>query len=84
MFVVDQESDSIYTFDTKGFARGTLFASQPAPKDGDLANTPGIEVVDEKTGVATPVATDVKLGSPKGLLFVRGHEGGDRDDDAQR
>jgi hypothetical protein len=77
LFVVDQKGGSIYTLDTKGFARGTLFASQPKPGDGDLANTAGIEVVDTKTGVATPVATDVKLVSPKGLLFVPGHRDAD-------
>ncbi|WP_194924259.1 hypothetical protein [Catenulispora pinisilvae] len=75
LFIVDQQSGSIYTLDTRGFAGGELFAAQPAPGDGDLANTPGLKLINEKTGVATPVVTDVKLGSPKGLLFVHGHEG---------
>lgn len=76
LFVVDQKAGNIYTLDTRGFARGELFAAQPAPGSGDLANTPGLKLINEKTGVATAVATDVQLQSPKGLLFVQGHEGG--------
>lgn len=86
LFVVDAKGGTIYTLDTKGFGSGTLVAAQPAPGDGDLANTAGLVLINEKTGVATPLATDVKLVSPKGLMFVAGHEGhhgwhgGDGDD----
>ncbi|MEZ0067835.1 hypothetical protein ABIA32_003851 [Streptacidiphilus sp. MAP12-20] len=70
LFVVDQKAGKIYEADTRGFRPGTLFASQPAPKAGDLPNVAALEVVDTRTGVATPVATGIKLVSPKGLLFL--------------
>jgi hypothetical protein len=49
---------------------GTLFASQPAPKAGDLPNDPALAVVDQQTGVVTNLSVGVALASPKGLLFV--------------
>jgi hypothetical protein len=76
LFVVDQKAGSIYTLDTEGFEHGTLFASQPKPKAGDLPNDAALAVVDTKTGVVTHLATDIPLASPKGLLFIHG-EGGD-------
>ncbi|MEY9964846.1 hypothetical protein ABIA33_002888 [Streptacidiphilus sp. MAP12-16] len=70
-FVVDQKAGTIYKADTEDVRHGTLFASQPAPKAGDLPNDPALSVVDPHTGVVTPVNTGaVKLISPKGLLFV--------------
>jgi hypothetical protein len=70
LYVVDQKTGNIYKVDTEDVAAGTLFATQPAPKAGDLPNTPALAVVNQWTGVVTQVATDVVLGSPKGLLFV--------------
>jgi hypothetical protein len=73
LFVVDQKAGAIYTLDTRGFGHGVLVGAQPEPGDGDLANTAGLVLIDEKTGVATPLVTDVKSVSPKGLLFLSGH-----------
>ncbi|SEM05119.1 hypothetical protein [Streptacidiphilus jiangxiensis] len=71
LFVVDQKGGRIYEARTEGVRPGTLFASQPAPGDGDLPNVPALSVVDPRTGVVTAVNTGaVKLSSPKGLLFV--------------
>ncbi|MET8956447.1 hypothetical protein [Streptomyces sp. NPDC004533] len=70
LFVVDSAAGKIYRADTKGGRPGTLFASQPAPKDGDLPNDPALAVVDQRTGVVTHLNVNVTLQSPKGLLFV--------------
>ncbi|RAG83834.1 hypothetical protein DN069_20110 [Streptacidiphilus pinicola] len=71
LFVVDSQAGKIYEAKTEGVRPGTLFASQPAPKAGDLPNVAALSVIDPRTGVVTPVNTgSVKLASPKGLLFV--------------
>ena len=70
LYVVDQKSGSIYKADTSAVWPGTLFASQPAPKAGDLPNDPALAVVDQSTGVVTHLQLNVTLVSPKGLLFV--------------
>jgi hypothetical protein len=49
------------------------------PAAGDLPNDPAIGVVNPKTGVVTHV--DSTRGSPKGLLFVAGHDGEGEDGD---
>jgi hypothetical protein len=69
LYVVDQGSGAIYEADVDG-ASGALFASQPAPKSGDLPNDPALSVVNETTGVVTHLSVGVMLKSPKGLLFV--------------
>ncbi|HSS11688.1 MAG TPA: hypothetical protein VLL25_17510, partial [Acidimicrobiales bacterium] len=81
LYAVDQKAGNIYAIDTSGVESGTLFVSQPNPAAGDLPNDPAIGVVDPKTGVVTHV--DLTLGSPKGLLFVAGHEGAGRDAEGQ-
>jgi len=68
LFAVDQKGGNVYAIDTRGVARGTFFAAQPAPGSGDLPNTAALAVVDLRNGVVTPV--DFHLVSPKGLLFV--------------
>jgi hypothetical protein len=70
LFVVDQKSGAIYEADTAGVRPGTLFASQPAPKAGDLPNDAALAVVDQHTGVVTHLNLNVTLVSPKGLLFI--------------
>jgi hypothetical protein len=78
LYAVDQKGGNVYAIDTRSVEPGTLFVSQPNPASGDLPNDPAIAVVNAKTGVVTHV--DSTLGSPKGLLFVAGHdseEGGD-------
>ncbi|MFI6684458.1 hypothetical protein [Streptomyces sp. NPDC050485] len=74
LFVVDSAAGKIYKADTKGVRPGTLFASQPKPKDGDLPNDPALAVVDQRTGVVTHLDVNVTLQSPKGLLFVPGDQ----------
>jgi hypothetical protein len=68
LYVVDQKTGDIYRTDTSAVVPGTVFVSQPAPKSGDLPNTPALGVVDLRTGVVTHVVNS--LGSPKGLMFV--------------
>ncbi|HSS10314.1 MAG TPA: hypothetical protein VLL25_10535, partial [Acidimicrobiales bacterium] len=72
LYAVDQKGGNIYAINISGVESGTLFVSQPNPAAGDLPNDPAIGVVDPKTGVVTHV--DSTLGSPKGLLFVAGHD----------
>ncbi len=72
LFVVDSAAGRIYKADTRGVRPGTVFASQPAPKAGDLPNDPALAVVDQRTGVVTHLNTGITLQSPKGLLFVPG------------
>jgi hypothetical protein len=81
LYVVDQ-GGAIYQADLSGVQRGTLFASQPAPKAGDAPNDPALAVVDQQTGVVTHLSVGVRLANPKGLLFVpAGHHG--QGDDSQ-
>ncbi|MDH6138031.1 hypothetical protein P3T35_000008 [Kitasatospora sp. GP30] len=72
LFVADGGTGTIYRADTGDVPAGTLFASQPAPKAGDLPNDPALAVVNTRTGVVTHVSAGVTLVNPKGLLFVPG------------
>ncbi|MDH6122043.1 hypothetical protein [Kitasatospora sp. GAS204B] len=70
LYVADQGTGAIYRAELTHLPHGTLFASQPAPKSGDLPNDPALAVVDQRTGVVTHLSVGVTLANPKGLVFI--------------
>jgi hypothetical protein len=70
LYAVDQATGNIFAIPMTAADQGTFIASQPAPTSTDLPNSPGLTMVDMKTGVVTRI--DRSFGSPKGLLFVQG------------